>query len=345
MRRLCVFLAAASAMGAASEAAAQVLITPPAVLAPAPLVLVPSSFGYSRRHVTVAGFYYGAGYTVGAVIPAGVVYGYPYGSVESRINVRIISPTVVVAPRPIFAAQDVDLRGVDLDVVGPEVLQPGGKPNLIQIPAPPADKRPRERMDLPKKVEPPKAPAPQEPPKKEAAAPKPPPPPDKPEVPAPKEGPLEESRRLTELGMSAFRERQYGLAAFRFLQAAEAEPAQAVPYFLLAQADVALGKYKDAVAAIEKGMRRQENWPLSAFQPRDLYKGIEEDWFAHKKQLADAQALHPNQPTYLFLQAYEWWFDGQRDEAVLMFERARVLAPDNEFIAEFLKVVPKLAAK
>ena len=63
-----MFLAAMSAIGITSDAAAQVLLTPPAVLAPAPVVLVPSSFGYSRRHVAVASFY-GAGYTVGAVIP------------------------------------------------------------------------------------------------------------------------------------------------------------------------------------------------------------------------------------------------------------------------------------
>jgi hypothetical protein len=349
MTRLCGFVAALLTLASSSEAVAQLLVSPP-VLVPAPVVLIPNAIGitYQRRHLPLAGFY-NTGYAVGAAVPSGAVYGYPYGSLDGRITVKIISPTVVLAPRPLFPVQDVDLRGVDLDVVGPEVLQPGGKPNLIQIPVPPADKRPRERMELPKKVEPPaRPPAVPEPPKKEVAPkPAPPPAPAKPappDLPGAKEGPLEESRRLTELGLSAFHDRQYGLAALRFGQAAEAEPAQPIPYFLLAQANVALGKYKQAVAAIENGMRRQDDWPLSAFQPRDLYKGIDDDWFFHKKQLADVQALHPNQSVYLFLQAYQWWFDGQRDQAIPMLERARVLAPENPFIAEFLKVVPKLAA-
>ena len=104
---------------------------------------------------------------------------------------------------------------------------------------------------------------------------------------------------------------------------------------------MALGKYKDAVQAIEKGMLFEVNWPLSAFQPRvDLYNGIEDDWLLHVKQLADAQAHSPNQPAYLFLQAYQFWFEGQRDRAAPLFAQVKVLTPGNPFIEAFLKLVP-----
>jgi hypothetical protein len=344
------FIAAPLISALMSDAAAQVIVAPPPVIVPAPVVLIQNGIGvnFQRRYQAVPVFY-GTGYTVGALVPAGAIYGFP---LDSRIRVRVIAPTVGLAPPPLFPAQEVDLRGVDLDVVGPEALQPGGRPNLAKIPVPPAIKRPPEKVEIAKRVEAPaKPPANMEPPKKEIPAPPkpvPPPPGDRPAppgLPEPKAEPLEESRRLTDLGQSAFRAQEYGLAAQRFRQAVEVEPAQSIPYFLLAQAYLAVGKYKEAVSAIENGMLRQQDWPLSAFEPRvDLYKGIEEDWFAHKKQLADVQALHPDQPVYLFLQAYQWWFDGQRDQAALMFERARVLAPENAFIEAFLKVVPKLAA-
>jgi hypothetical protein len=332
--------AAALIWALTSDAAAQVIVAPP-VIVPATMVSIQNGIGFNvqRRHQAVTVFY-GTRSTVAALIPAGSI------PLDGRITVRVMAPTVVPALPALFPAQAVDLRGVDLDVVGPEVLHPGGRPNLARIPVPP------EKMEIAKKAA---APAPPqanvEPPKKEIPAPpKPVPPPAgkaaAPGLPQPKAEPLKESRRLTDLGVSAFHLQQYGLAAQRFRQAIEIEPAQSIPYFLLAQAYMALGKYKEAVSAIENGMRRQQDWPLSAFEPRvDLYKGIEDDWFAHKKQLADVQALHPDRPVYLFLQAYQWWFDGQRDQAALMFERARLLAPANAFIEAFLKVIPKLAAK
>jgi hypothetical protein len=330
------FVAASLVLSFTFEAPAQVVFAPPPVVVSGPVLVLQGGIG----NALVPGFYT-AGYPLWA--PAGSVYGNSYGGFDSRITIKVISSTVVVR-QPVFPAQEVDLRGVDLDVLGPEALRPGANAARILLP-PPEVKKPAE-IPEPRKVEPAKAPA--VPPRKEIPAPPKPAPPPKADRPPglgePKAEPLEESRRLTELGLNAFRAQEYNLAARRFDQAAEVAPAQAYPYFLLAQAFVALGKYQQAVAAIENGMSRQQDWPLSRFQPRaDLYQGIEADWFAHKKQLADAQSRDPNQPVFLFLQAYQWWFDGQRDEATWMFERVRVLAPDNPFIAEFLKMVPKVA--
>jgi hypothetical protein len=344
MTRRRMFLALCLAGALTEQTRAQVIFVPSPVavpvpvVVPAPVLVVPGGIGisYHRRHFS--GFY-------GSF--------YPYGAVDNRVTVNVIAPTVVSGPRPLFGQQGVDLRGVDLDVVGPEALQPGARREVARIPAQPAVKKPIEKVEVAKQVEQPAKRPVVEVPKKEAPAPPKPAPPKPPaaeKLPPPKlppqAEPLHENRRLVGLGLMAFQAGEYGLAALRFRQAAEVEPAQARPYFLLAQAYLALGKYKDAVVAVENGMKRQEDWPLSAFQPRvDLYKGMEDEWFAHKKQLAEVQALHPNQPAYLFLQAYQWWFDGQRDQAAEMFERAKVLTPNNPFIGAFLKVIPKVATK
>lgn len=251
-------------------------------------------------------------------------------------------PVVYYQPRPIFPQQPVDLSGVDFDLVGPEALQP----NLAKAP-------PRKAVEAAKPAEAPRPPKVVEQPKKQPAAKplpekapaQPPPKANPPGLPPPKAEPIDESRRLVNLGLDSFTAKEYGLAAMRFRQAIEADKAQGQPYFLLAQAYYAMGRYKDAVAAIEKGMQRVEDWPLSASQPRvDLYKGIEDDWFAHKKQLEDARTLNPKQPAYLFLQAYQLWFDGQRDQALDLFRQAKALSPDNVFIDAFLRAAPKLVA-
>jgi Tetratricopeptide repeat len=312
------------------EIFAQIYVAPAPILVPGPpLVFVPGGVTIIPRRPP------------GILIPVGP----SFGTVTGQVVVRVIGP----APRP--RTQEVDLSGVDLDVVGPEALQPGFKPNVAKIPQQPANKKLLERIELAKQPEMPAKPqVMKEPPKKELPPPAkiaPPPPPAKPaNLLEPRAEPLEESRRLTELGLIAFSGREYGLALRRFQQAAEAEQGQPRPYFLLAQTYLALGQYREAVAAIEKGMRRQPNWPLSGFQPRvDLYKGIEDDWFTHQKQLAEVVTLRPDRAVYLFLAAYQLWFDGQRDQAADLFAHAKILAPDNVFINEFLKVVPKVTAK
>jgi hypothetical protein len=320
-----------------SRAAAQIIVAPaPAVVAPAGVVVGGSvALVKDRRQVVIGRT--SAAYGLWAVTPAPVLSP-PYPVIDNRVTIRV---TPVVVMPPLAPAQAADLRGVDLDVVGPEALQPGVMANRARVPLPPPKKEPlNPPPEVAKKPEAPVPPPPPAPAKKAAppaAKPAPPPAPEKPPPPRPAE-PLDESRRLLELGLTAFTFQLYGLAARRFDQAAEAEPTQAIPYFLLAQAYVAVGKYKEAVAAIESGMAREPNWPLSRFQPRvDMYAGIEDEWLAHKKQLADVQAQHPNQPTYLFLKAYEWWFDDQRQEAALLFARAQALDPNNRVIAAFLK--------
>jgi hypothetical protein len=256
------------------------------------------------------------GYT--AVVPVAAP-----GIVDTRINVQVINPPGgamgpqliqplgVGGPRILIAGnrgQDPDTVGVDLD------LKPDPPKPVVKKPEP----------ELPRKPEP--KPEPQKP------------------LP-PQEKPADENARLVGLGLGAFSVGQYGLAAFRFRQATEIEPKLAPAYFLLGQAEIAVGNYKDAYKAIEAGIRRDPKWPRSDFKPRvELYKGIEADMDAHLAHVQKAREASPKNATYLFLNAYLLWFDGRRGDAVPLFRQARALSADKTIIDAFLRA-EELAAK
>ncbi len=149
--------------------------------------------------------------------------------------------------------------------------------------------------------------------------PKQPPPPE----PPPQADPREENTRLVKLGLAAFSDQEYVLAAHRFRQATLVDPKSAPAYFFLAQAQFALGKYRPAVESIHAGMNLTKNWPKAPFQPRiDLYKGAEAEFDVQLKRLRDTLAKNAKDPAYLFLTAYQLWFDGRQNEAVALFQQA-----------------------
>jgi hypothetical protein len=298
-------------------------------------------FSYQRRNLSVFGFLGGFSsgrYSAGAYLfdpygPPPVFYG-PYPPA-----VIVLPPPVVlqrVGPRilkPQPSLED-EIRGIDLDAVPPtpkslreEKPPEPPPPDLpgkdVSKPVPPV--RPGEPPPPKGKVPPDKAP----PAKKGPVQPPPPGP--------PKDDPKEESVRLTNLGLAAFGGQAYGLAAHRFRQATRVDPNGARAYFLLAQAQFALGKYHQAVESIHAGMRLHKDWPMAPFQPRlDLYGGIEPDFAEHLKRLEGVLKEDPNNPELLFLLAYQLWFDGRRNEAVARFRQVRPLTPDPSFINQFL---------
>jgi hypothetical protein len=182
-------------------------------------------------------------------------------------------------------------------------------------PKPPADNAPGGfRPVRPEEPKPPPKPA--EPPRKEKPKEK---PPELPRPPFPQSDPRAEGARLTALGLEAFAAAQYGRAAQRFRQATQVNPNDSRAYFLLAQAEVALGKYDEAVEAIYQGMRIDPDWPTANFRPVTLYDGNVADWPEHLQRLQEALARHPNDAVLLFLNAYQLWFDGRQDEARALF--------------------------
>jgi tetratricopeptide (TPR) repeat protein len=163
------------------------------------------------------------------------------------------------------------------------------------------------------------------------------------EIPAPPVADAKaESARLVGLGKQAFTSREYARAERRFQEAVSALPDGPLAHFLLAQARYALGKYQEAVVAIEAGLRLRPDWPTAPFRPRELCGMNEADYTDHLERLADALAKYPNDPFLLFLYAYQLWFDGRQWEARLLFQRARSLAPDTGPSDRFLHAMPSV---
>jgi hypothetical protein len=202
---------------------------------------------------------------------------------------------------------------------------PGGRPVSVTRPIG-LDNRVQAMRPPPK--EPPRAEEPRPVPERR--------PPAAPKAALPEDVPQAEAARLVRLGKEAFAEQEYGRAAQRFRQAVETRRQDALPYFLLAKAQLALGKYAEAVAAIQFGMQRRPDWPAAQFPPAELY-GARIGFFRnHILTLQDTLARYPEDWVLLFLLGYEMWFDGRRDEALPLFRRAAVTAPDKQAIERFL---------
>jgi tetratricopeptide (TPR) repeat protein len=169
---------------------------------------------------------------------------------------------------------------------------------------------------------------------------KPPAPPQRPRPARPEEDPRAEYDRLLSLGRTAFAAREYGRAAQRFQQATQVQPNAALAHFLLAQSFLALGKYRDAVEAIHAGLARQPDWPTAFFKPLDLYGPHVAEYPEHLRRLEEVWHRQPDDPVLLFLYAYQLWFDGRKEEARLLFQRALPGATDPGVIQGFLRALP-----
>lgn len=269
-------------------------------------------------------------------------YGYPYypGGVSRVTVVQVYAPPpVLLGPPPGGLDEDRPLR-----------LPPRPRPEEVDPPEekpPPGGAaggfRPVRPDDRARQPVPPPVPKPPDVPPV-----KPPPPKEKPkdhvpEPPRPQQpeaDPRAESARLSALGQDAFAVGEYGRAAQRFRQAVQANPRDARAHFLLAQAEVALGKYDEAVEAVYAGLRIDPDWPTAKFRPVQLYDGNVADLPEHLKRLEDALTRHPDDPVLLFLSAYQLWFDGRQEEARRLFQRAAAVAPDKSFSERFLLARP-----
>jgi Tfp pilus assembly protein PilF len=271
--------------------------------------------------VTVSNAYFAPPGRVVLVPPPVVLV--PYGIFEPRFEVPVLTPVYVV-PASRLAVPALDLSGVDLDVVPP----PWAKDQELPRRGMPAVLQPKLE-EVAKRIEPPK---------KEV------PPPELPKPPEPfqaKLNPAEEGKRLATLGMLAFQEAEYGLAAQRFQQALDADPATARPHFLLGQAYLALGRFREAVQTIGVGLAKDPTWPKSDFRPRlNLYLNQPGDWTRHIDQLDRAQQKQPQNAGYLFLLAYVRWFDDDRVVALQLFREVRPLVADPALVDLFLKAAP-----
>jgi len=265
----------------------------------------------------------------------GPIFGLPapppliYGASSFNSSITIVtpppSPTVVITNPPPAAQQQ-----SEMDLVNPIIFRPKPKQaaeaDEIPLPGVPAGGfrpvRPEDRMQAQQPV----------PPDKRAEEN----PPPKPREPAPELKPKDEAARQVTLGRKAFAAQEYGRAAARFQEATRLAPDDALAYFLLAEADFALGKYREATAAIHEGLRRKADWPASDFRPIELYGPNVADYAEHLDQLRQALKQNPRDPALLFLYAYQLWFDGRQDEARVLFRQALPLVTEPRFLHLFL---------
>lgn len=159
-----------------------------------------------------------------------------------------------------------------------------------------------------------------------------------PPIQAAPELPAIESGRLVREGKQAFGDGEYGRATELFQRAARVTPNLAEPDLLLAQAQIALGKYAAAAAAIHRGVRRDPAWPANGPPMADLYGARKADFEDHRRRLDEIAAASPDDLAVQFVRAYFAWFDGRRDAARAALTALRGVVADQPTIDLFLNV-------
>ncbi|MFN4259334.1 MAG: tetratricopeptide repeat protein [Gemmataceae bacterium] len=261
-----------------------------------------------------------------------------WGGSFTNVSVTVIPPPVVIVPPPVVIVPPPEPRREEPIIADPLVILPRKPPPEAPLPGVAAGGfRPIHPDERARAVQP--APPPPEPP---LPAPR----PDDPIFPRPPlpTDPHAEMRQLVNQGRQAFADQEYGRAARLFRLATQQDHPIAMSYFLLAEAEFALGKYREAVASIHAGLRLQPDWPTQRFRPRELYGVHQADYQEHLRRLEAALNSQPNDPVLLFLVAYHLWFDGRPDDARNWFQRVLPRVAKPEFVELFLKVpVPPAA--
>jgi tetratricopeptide (TPR) repeat protein len=276
---------------------------------------------------------YPIGYLIGPVV-AGPFLGVPILSVpvwSTPAQIVIQPPLILTVAGPPAGMLDV-LLGNRLG------LLPGGNANLGLGPGVPALQPPPANANPPNQARPA-----QRAPQKKAAAPAPrkPAEPPLPGPAAPLADPKKESNRLIESGREAFALREYARAEHRFGEAVQLLPDRPLTYFLLAEAQFAQGKYREAYDSIHSGLQFEPAWPAAYFRPRRLYGLNQADPVRQLDELKQALDHYPEDPVLVFLYAYHLWFDGRPAEARPLFQRGEALAPGSS--EAFLQAVPYVA--
>lgn len=261
----------------------------------------------------------------------------PAPSVTIITQPRVIAPPIII--NNVQPAAQPPQQG-DMDLLDPIVFRPGQRNNRV----PARQEMPGDDGELPgafaggfRPVRPEERMQAQQPAAEERADPKRPPFKERlPRAGAEALPPKEQAARQAMLGRHALAAQEYGRAAQRFQEAIRNAPDDAANYFLLAQTQFSLGKYREAVVSIHEGLRRQPDWPTSDFRPIELYGPNVADYTEHLEMLKEALKNNPRDPALLFLTAYQLWFDGHRDEARPLFKKALPLVAEPRFIDLFL---------
>lgn len=311
-------------------------LTPPR---PGDLPVAPNRGTTSEKRPT-SGWYSSSGFSSvrGALIK-------PSGSVSvSRVSYIYLSPATIALPQPVVILPGLP-QNREEERTGERIPPP--RPREVDRPMVPEEFDPGTPASVFWPIRPEEHALPGMPPAREPARPAMPEPekslppprelPPLPGPPTPAADPKTASVPLVQSGKEAFLAHEYSLAERHFRRAMEAFPEDPGTYFLLAQARFAQRKYAEAVTAIHAGMRLQPDWPSAGYRSRDLYGTDRNAFTDHLKRLADAMANHPDDPFLPFLLGHELWFDNRKEEARMMFWRAKALAPDPSFSERYLR--------
>lgn len=145
------------------------------------------------------------------------------------------------------------------------------------------------------------------------------------------------ARQFLAFGDERFREQEFSLAYQRYKKAAQAAPDLADAYFRQGLAQIALGRYPSAAAAIKRGLAFQPRWASSDFRLDQLYGDNRLAKNNHLERLADAAANDADNAELIFLVGIELHFDGQAGRARPFFERAADLGEDAGLLKRFLQ--------
>lgn len=281
------------------------------------------------RHVGSRGFF---SFSIGGPRPifSPFYHSIPYIAPTFRQTTIIYTPPVVVA-RPVVIAEPVPL------IPAPPPLPPFVNDQLARDILPPAFLEGR----IPPEVVVPRPPPAEQPPLPPGPFDRPPvakiPRPPMPEP--PRDIPWAEYVRLLDLGKKAMAGAEYGRAAEHFGRAVGLLPKEPEAYFSLMQAQIALGKYFEALDNLRAGLTRKPNWPEQPVAPRDLYGANAIEYPDHLARLEETTRRLANEMGLQFLHATQLWLDGKTDDARKVFEPLR-MGPDREFVEMFLRIKP-----
>lgn len=107
----------------------------------------------------------------------------------------------------------------------------------------------------------------------------------------------------------------------------------------LSNARFAQGRYKEAAAALEEGLRYVPEWPTYEVDQRGFY-GEEGAHEACVAKLAAAAQAAPDDTELALLLGHEYYFGGKKSEGAEQFRKVAKLKPDHAGVKAFLKVLP-----
>jgi tetratricopeptide (TPR) repeat protein len=146
------------------------------------------------------------------------------------------------------------------------------------------------------------------------------------------------ARRFIKFGDALFIDQKFSEANNRYRKASQSAPQLADTWFRQGFALSAMGRYDQAVAAIQRGLKINPTWAKSGFDLKELYGPDLLAKDAHIDALAQAAVDRPDDANRLFLVGVYLHFDGQVQRAEKFFRRALELAAgDDEHIRAFLK--------